>query len=37
MTDIEIKNIIESQLRKSGWIINEDGSCYGADTTEPEA
>ena len=33
MTDIEIKNLIEAQLNKSGWVVGSDGVCT-ADTNE---
>ena len=31
MTDAEIKARIDEMIRKAGFIVNEDGSCYPAE------
>lgn len=34
MTLDQIKNLINSQLEKSGWTVADDGSCYATESKD---
>lgn len=37
MTLDQIKNLIDSQLEKSGWTVGDGGECHPNDNNEDEA